>query len=171
MTGRESLGSPVAWAEIERELDAELPADYKELCEGFGGGVFSDFLLLHCVDEGRMFDLVTQWRGFLSDAREYGVVDGEADPVFAPYRIYEPGKEGLIPWGSTVSGDGFYWLAGSSGGREWPIVARIADSEDWHRYDIGVPEFIARVLTDPEFRPFSIADDVSRHSFAAVAQT
>ncbi|MBA2805901.1 hypothetical protein E0500_000025 [Streptomyces sp. KM273126] len=88
VTGREPLGPRVAWAEIERELDTELPADYKELCDGFGGGVFSDFLLLHGVDEGGMFDLVAQWRGSLSDAREYGVVDSEGDPVFAPYRIY-----------------------------------------------------------------------------------
>ncbi|MEV7380740.1 SMI1/KNR4 family protein [Streptomyces lydicus] len=41
-TGWEPLGISVDWAAIEGELGVPLPADYKELYEVFGGGVFSD---------------------------------------------------------------------------------------------------------------------------------
>ncbi|MGW4874303.1 hypothetical protein [Streptomyces chartreusis] len=168
-TGREPLGIRVAWEAIEGALQTELPADYAELCEAFGGGVFSGPVYLLCVDEGKVFDLVAQWRSFLSDAQDYGAAGGEGDPVFAPYRIYEPGQE-VIPWGSTEWGAGFYWLADASAGHAWPIVARMAGSMNWHRYDMGVPEFVTRILTDPEFQPFSIAGRIPGVSFTSVSE-
>ncbi|MEV0775968.1 hypothetical protein [Streptomyces sp. NPDC050428] len=157
----------MAWDAIERELQAELPIDYKELGEALGGGVFSGFVYLLCVDDGEVFDLIAQWRGYLNDAREHGADD---DPIFAPYSVYEPGKQGIIPWGSTESGDEFYWLADDSAPEGWPIVARRADSMEWDRYEIGVPEFIMRVLTDPEFHPFTIAQDIDGPNFASVSE-
>ncbi|MFE2738849.1 SMI1/KNR4 family protein, partial [Streptomyces sp. NPDC059349] len=62
LTGWESLGISVDWAAIEGELGVLLPADYKELYEVFGGGVFSDSLYFLGRDEGPAFDFLTQWR-------------------------------------------------------------------------------------------------------------
>ncbi|MEN8653703.1 hypothetical protein ABCR94_24630 [Streptomyces sp. 21So2-11] len=160
---------PIAWEAMERELGTQLPSDYKQLCVFFGCGEFSDFLHVLSVDQSQVFDLITRWRGFLDDALEFGVSDDEVDPIFDPYRIYEPGKGGLIPWGSSRSADEFYWLVEPETAGEWPILARVADSTNWRRFDISVPEFAFRVLTDPDFRPFSVSRTIPRPSFTPVA--
>lgn len=60
----------------------------------------------------------------------------------------------------------YYWLADvSKDSEEWPVVARTDPLEEWHRFDMGPSEFICRVLTDGEFRPFSIVRNVARPFF------
>ncbi|OSP43139.1 hypothetical protein B7767_11790 [Streptomyces sp. 13-12-16] len=52
--------------------------------------------------------------------------------------------------------------------RKRPIVARTSPLEDWHRFDgVSTSEFIHRILTDREFRPFSMARKVGRPFFEA----
>lgn len=169
ITGWEPRNVPIAWGPVERELGTQLPGDYKQLCEAFGCGEFSDFLHVLSVDESQVFDLLTRWRVFLNDAVAFGVGDDDVDPIFDPYRIYEPGKGGLIPWGSTRSADEFYWLVETETPGAWPILARVADSTNWRRFEISVPEFVLRVLTDPDFRPFSVARDIPQPSFTPAA--
>ncbi|WP_073919946.1 SMI1/KNR4 family protein [Streptomyces sp. CB00455] len=62
LTGWEPIGISVDWAAIEEERGVPLPADYKELYEAFGGGVFSDSVYFLGLDEGRAFDFLSQWR-------------------------------------------------------------------------------------------------------------
>ncbi|MFP1625050.1 hypothetical protein ACLB9X_07540 [Streptomyces sp. 5K101] len=169
-TGWEPRGAAMAWRQVESELGVELPADYKQLCEDFGCGEFSNSLHVLCVDQSQVFDLLTRWRVFLSDAVTFGVDDDDVDPIFDPYRIHEPGKGGLIPWGSTRSGDEFYWLVDAEGAGPWPILARVADSTNWRKFNLSVPEFVLRVLTDPDFRPFGVAGQIPRPSFTPTGE-
>jgi hypothetical protein len=37
----------------------------------------------------------------------------------------------------------------------WPIIVRHVDS-DWDRFEMSISEFIVRILTDVEFRPYSV---------------
>ncbi|WP_371102122.1 hypothetical protein [Streptomyces sp. PU_AKi4] len=62
-----------------------------------------------------------------------------------------------------------YWPADTSKNpEERPIVARTSPLEDWHRFDgVSTSEFIHRILTDREFRPFSMARKVGRPFFDA----
>ncbi|WP_405890133.1 hypothetical protein OG427_15055 [Streptomyces sp. NBC_00133] len=154
---------------MERELGVQLPGDYKQMCEVFGCGEFSDFLHVLAVDDSKVFDLLIRWRGFLNDALEFGVGEDDVDPIFDPYRIYEPGKIGLIPWGSSRSADEFYWLVEPGTTGDWPILARVADSTNWRRFDISVPEFVFRVLTDPDFRPFGVSRTIPQPFFTPAA--
>lgn len=60
----------------------------------------------------------------------------------------------------------YCWLADTSKRpEEWPIVARTDPLEEWHQFDMTTSEFIYRVLTDRDFRPFSIARKVERPFF------
>ncbi|UFR06849.1 SMI1/KNR4 family protein [Streptomyces sp. Go40/10] len=154
LTGWEPLGIPVDWAAIEGELRTPLPADYKELYEAFGGGVFSDSLYFLGRDEGRAFDFLTQWRADLSVDQDskYGDVS-----AVAPHRIYAPGGKGLVEWCSTEWADEYFWLIDAERPGEYPILARSHDIDTWHRYDMSTSEFLYRVLADAGFRPFGIA--------------
>ncbi|MEU3956066.1 SMI1/KNR4 family protein [Streptomyces achromogenes] len=153
LTGWKPLGIAVDWTEFEGELGVALPADYKELCEAFGGGVFSDCVYFLGRVEDRAFDLPAQWRVFLSVDRDstYGDVS-----AVDPYAIYAPGGKGLVPWGSTEWADAYYWLVDAERPGDWPVLARAEDGA-WHRYDMSTSEFLHRVLADAGFSPFGVA--------------
>ncbi|WP_225821467.1 SMI1/KNR4 family protein [Streptomyces naphthomycinicus] len=155
LTGWEPLGISVDWAAIEEELGAPLPADYKELYEVFGGGVFSDAVYFLGRDEGLgVFDFLRQWRADLSTAR-----DGRFGNVSAvePYAIYAPGGKGLVEWGSTEWADEYFWLIDADRPGEYSLLARSHDIDGWDRYDMSTSEFLYRVLADADFQPYGIA--------------
>ncbi|MVO87785.1 hypothetical protein GPA10_24255 [Streptomyces sp. p1417] len=167
-TGRARLGLTINWDPAERALGVRLPDSYKELCEVFGHGTFSNSLTVDSVDPELVFDLVSGWSVGLRNARENGVEDGETDPFYEPHHLYIPGKGGLIPWGSGDTGDSFFWLVEEGAAPDdWPILGRVAEAEttDWQRYEVSVPEFVFRVLTDTAFRPFTLAPYVPEPTF------
>ncbi|WP_310725536.1 SMI1/KNR4 family protein [Streptomyces sp. N2A] len=152
LTGWEPLGISVDWAAIERELGVPLPADYKELYEAFGGGVFSDSVYFLGRDEGVSFDFMAQWRVSVdqdSKLKDVSAVD--------PYAVYAPGGKGLVEWGSTEWADEYCWLIDAERPGDYPVLARAHDLGGWHRYDMSTSEFLYRVLADAEFQPFGIA--------------
>ncbi|MFJ2026906.1 SMI1/KNR4 family protein [Streptomyces sp. NPDC087897] len=152
-TGWEPLGLSVDWATVEGELGVPLPADYKELCEAFGGGVFSDTVSFLGRSEGASFDFLTQWRASLSfDQSWLGDVS-----AFDPHAVYAPGGKGLLHWGSTEWADEYAWLVDAERPGAYPILARSHDPGPWVRYDMSTSEFLYRVLADADFRPFGIA--------------
>lgn len=154
LTGWEPLGISADWAAIERELGVPLLADYKELCEAFGGGTFSDSVGFLACDEGDSFDLLTRWRVSLSVDRDSGL--GSVSAV-DPHAVYAPGGTGLVVWGSTEWADEYCWLIDAERPGEYPVLARSHDGGPWHRYDMSTSEFLHRVLADAGFRPFGIA--------------
>ncbi|WP_190015918.1 SMI1/KNR4 family protein [Streptomyces lucensis] len=155
LTGWEPLGISVDWAAVEQELGVPLPADYKELYEAFGGGVFGDSVYFLGRDEGLgTFDFLRQWRADLSVDRDAGF--GAVSAV-APYAIYTPGGKGLVEWGSTEWADEYFWLLDAERPGDHPILARSNDVGGWNRYDMSTSEFLYRVLAEADFRPFGIA--------------
>lgn len=149
------------WVGIEAELGTELPRDYKQLCQAFGVGEFSQAVSVLCSDETRVADLLRTWRLLLSN-------DDSSDGPFAPYRIHVPGKTGgLIPWGMSRAADSFYWQVTDGPIDAWPVLAKMEDSENWHRYEMTATEFLYRILTDPGFRPYTVALSAPGLSFEA----
>ncbi|MFD4976370.1 SMI1/KNR4 family protein [Streptomyces sp. NPDC058424] len=57
-TGRDARDAAQPWAEMEAELGTELPSDYKQLCQAFGVGEFSQEVMVLCADETRVGDLM-----------------------------------------------------------------------------------------------------------------
>ncbi|MFD5378668.1 SMI1/KNR4 family protein [Streptomyces griseoincarnatus] len=154
LTGWEPLGLPVDWATVEEELGVPLPADYKELAEAFGGGVFSESVYFMGCGTSLSFDLPAQWRAALSAARDgtYGSVSAAG-----PYDAYTPGGKGIVTWGSTEWADQYCWLIDAERPCEYPVLARSHDPGPWYRYDMSTAEFLHRVLAGADFRPFGIA--------------
>lgn len=154
LTGWQPLGLSVDWAAIEGELGVPLPADYKELYEVFGGGVFGDSLYFLGRDESPAFDFLTQWRLSLAVDR-----DGKYGDVSAvePHTVYAPGGKGLVEWGSTEWADEYFWLIDAERPGEYPVLARSHDVGGWQRYDMSTSEFLYRVLADADFEPFGMA--------------
>ncbi|MFG2658053.1 SMI1/KNR4 family protein [Streptomyces sp. NPDC048425] len=143
---------------MEGELGTQLPGDYKELGEAFGAGTFCDVIYFCVRDEGKVFDLLSEWHSSLSvegDSPAGG--EGGGASLYAPYGIYRPGRGGLIPWGSTEWADEYYWLAEGPDPASWPILARTHSSREWHRFEMSTSEFLYKALTDPEFSPFGVA--------------
>ncbi|WP_193460503.1 MULTISPECIES: SMI1/KNR4 family protein [Streptomyces albogriseolus group] len=154
LTGWEPLGLSVDWATVEEELGVPLPADYKELAEAFGGGVFSESVSFMGCGSCVSFDLPAQWRAALSAARNgtYGSVSAAG-----PYDAYTPGGKGVVTWGSTEWADQYCWLIDAERPGHCSVLARSHDPGPWYRYDMSTAEFLHRVLADADFRPFGIA--------------
>ncbi|MFD7288678.1 hypothetical protein [Streptomyces sp. NPDC059863] len=107
------------------------------------------------------FDLSTTWQSLSADAPA-----GDEDPLYAPYRIYQPGQVGLIPWGFSQTEGEYYWLTDREEPDKWPIVTRGREYREWRQVDMSTPEFIYRMVADPQFEPFSIAALVPEPFFA-----
>ncbi|SED95522.1 hypothetical protein [Streptomyces sp. TLI_105] len=163
VTGWRSERREVGWSELEDELGTPLPADFKELCEAFGRGAFSGFLEVLPVDGVGSHSLLGRWKSLKERAK-----GAQVQALFDPYQVFE-GNEGLILWGTSMTEASYYWLADAAKSPEtWPIVARTAPLEEWHRFDgLSTSQFIYRILTDREFLPFSLARKVEHPFFDA----
>jgi cell wall assembly regulator SMI1 len=139
---------------VEREMGIPLPDDYKELWRAFGGGAFGGSVYFLAQDDGQVFDLLTQWRAALAADRSPELGDVSA---VAPHTVYSPGGKGLVPWGSTEWGDEYFWSVDAATPADYAILARVGDSDRWHRFAFSTAEFLYRVVADPEFRPFGVA--------------
>ncbi|MFD4259276.1 SMI1/KNR4 family protein [Streptomyces sp. NPDC058534] len=144
LTRWEPLGLSVGWESIESELQLPLPADYKELVEAFGGGTFCESVFFLAQSDSPAFDFVTQWRASLSAS--------EADD---PHPAYSPGRNGVIEWGATEWADQYCWLVDAQHPGKYPILAR-GDAGEWRKFEMSTSEFLYRVLTDSDFKPFGI---------------
>ncbi|MFC9594273.1 SMI1/KNR4 family protein [Streptomyces sp. NPDC056944] len=151
--GRRSEDVHVEWPTVESELGTPLPADFKQLCEVFGRGEFNGFLYLYTSKGGTHLEVTDSLR------RLHRALDRfpEAESVYDPYLIYSPGKVGLIRWaGAAAEGYEYFWLANDPDPENWPIVARTDHTEEWHTYRMSTSEFVHRMLTDEEFKPFAM---------------
>ncbi|MFE7566106.1 hypothetical protein ACFU76_03950 [Streptomyces sp. NPDC057539] len=78
---------------------------------------------------------------------------------------------GLIPWGVSQTEGEYYWLADGDEPDKWPIVTRGRGYREWRQVDMFTPEFIYRVVADPQFEPFSIAALVPEPFFAPAPES
>ncbi|MFD0066107.1 hypothetical protein [Streptomyces sp. NPDC056690] len=157
------MGTWTVIAAADRWSPAEEPDDQpsKELCEAFGGGVFSDSAHFPGCDEGLAFDLPTQWRAALATDG-----DGRFGSVSAvePYAICAPGGKGLAPRGSTEWADEYCRLIDAERPGHYPVLAR-ADDGAGHQHAMSTSEFLHRVLTDVDFQPIGVARNTLNPTF------
>lgn len=147
------------WEQVESELGVVLPSDFKELCRRFAPGAFYAYLDLLRPTDDHAQALLRTW----GSCRQWAA-GHESAHLWAPYELYEPDKgPGLIQWGSDQTEGEYYWLADHSVEPDrWPVVARWDGTEPWHQLDMSTAEFVYRVIADPAFKPFTVADPPRR---------
>jgi hypothetical protein len=132
------------WASVTQRLAAELPTDYRELVDAFGGGGYIDeyiwLLEPDCPNDNYDLLLSAEER---DDSLNYLWESSEERPVQAR----EEGTR-LIPWASTDNGEFLYWLARKDQAPdEWTVMFNEARGEHWEWYDMGCSAFLVGALT------------------------
>jgi hypothetical protein len=135
---------PFDWGATEQQLGTRLPADYKELAEIFGPGMFGEWLGLFLpVDyEFYAIDIVTEWSYSLRLADQLYAFWSE------PYGLH-PKPGGLLQWGFTPDGHlSFYWSVESDDPDHWSVIVGHEDDALLDRYEHSTTEHVYRELAD-----------------------
>jgi hypothetical protein len=143
----------IDWDAARAALGFELPADYRELAERYGGGAIAGLRLLVPGHPNRYVDLLRQvepQRWALQTLIDEGI-----EQPYAP--------EQLLPWGIDDAGNCVWWLMEGS----WPVVANEARGEDWQRFDGSTVAFLAAILSGREASDFLVieGDDFEPYAY------
>ncbi|PWI14472.1 hypothetical protein DI272_10150 [Streptomyces sp. Act143] len=140
---RPGRGMRMDWAAVEEAWGLEFPSDYKQVIAHYGDVLFGDYLQVlapstvtpdTCDEPGAP----RGGMGFITaDARDTWMVT-------APTGV-ETEAQDLVVWGAASSADLFCWLARGEPD-EWPVVVFSHGEDTWTRYDVGMTEFLVRVL-------------------------
>lgn len=161
---RTNPGQPKDWPSVARQLGTELPSDYKEFIETFGGGYVDSYLHIvepDCPNEAcELVDFVEE----RTEALEY-LWDSSEDK---PHELAEPGDR-LIACAMTDNGEYVYWLAkAGQDPDDWTVMVNEARGEWWEHLDMSFARFLLSSLTG-EIRCEILSDDfpTSPHTFHA----
>jgi len=133
------LGS---WGEVWGAVGTLLPEDFVAFIDKYGSGEICEWMTVHNpFSPARLDAFVPCMLAALGSFR----VLKEKYPDSIPYPLhFEP--NGLIPWGTSIDGDEFCWLAQGELPSKWQVVVicRHAEPEE-HR--MGMAAFLEGVLT------------------------
>ncbi|GAB2868979.1 hypothetical protein GCM10027074_40790 [Streptomyces deserti] len=133
-------GRSIDWSVIRAELGTDLPSDYRSLAESYPTLVIDDFLAISIPAPGAESDFVVGVHSGAEILRDLWEVDESHG--YAPY----PEPEGLLEWGSSPSGDQFYWRTKGSGPDSWTVVVS-GRNDDWWEFPGGIVEFLVAVVS------------------------
>lgn len=141
------------WDEIELVLGIKLPADYKRFINKYGVGSINDFLwVLNPFTENPNLDLIKKGE----EIREAYNTSKNEFPDDFKHDVF-PNKGGLLPCAITDNGDEIYWLT-SDTSDEWNIVVYESRLSDYYEYNMGLAEFLYKVL-EKEIECSAFPDD------------
>ncbi|MEV0032188.1 SMI1/KNR4 family protein [Nocardia sp. NPDC050793] len=132
----------IEWDAVERELGVELPADYKELIDTYGGGYWDEYLyVLEPGCPNNYYDLVG-WKDWQAEVLE-DLWQFEDKPA----ELQEDGAR-LLPWATTDNGEHLYWLIRpSQRPDDWTVMVNEARGERWEHFGHTCTQFLASALT------------------------
>jgi hypothetical protein len=133
-------GKPGGWAGVWRAVGTRLPEDFVEFIDTYGSGEVCHWMNVHNpFSSAETEAFVPHMLAALGAFR----VLKESDPNAIPYPIhFEP--QGLIPWGTSIDGDEFCWLAKGLPS-EWPVVV-ICRHAAPEKYEVGMGAFLEKAL-------------------------
>ncbi|MFI5793429.1 SMI1/KNR4 family protein [Streptomyces sp. NPDC051677] len=131
------------WADVAQEFGTELPGDYRELIDAYGGGRFDGYLwVLEPRCANRHYDLLRHVAE-REEAFEMLWEDGEPKPE----QLQSSGSR-VIPWATTGNGEYLYWLARlGSHPDEWTVMVNEARGDWWEHFNFGCAEILVQLLT------------------------
>lgn len=141
--GRAAQERAVDFEMIRDDLGVDLPDDYKELTRRYSAIEIGGFLRIYSPVPGREGGYCEELREDLAILQDLCEADeeGELSGGYVPF----PAAGGLIPWGSSLSGDSFYWKAVNSEGFGWPVVVGTRNG-DWWEYQGGLIDFVCGLV-------------------------
>ncbi|MEV0373918.1 SMI1/KNR4 family protein [Streptomyces sp. NPDC050636] len=130
------------WESVEQALGVELPSDYKELIQAYGGSNWDDYLnLLEPGCRNEHYDLI-EWYEQQAEALE-DLWEFERKPT----ELAENGTR-VIPWATTDNGECLYWLVRpGENSDQWTVMVNEARGDRWKHFPITCTEFLVSVLT------------------------
>ncbi|WP_202035841.1 SMI1/KNR4 family protein [Streptomyces mexicanus] len=161
---------PVDWPEAERTLGTAVPADYKQLVETYGDGLFDETIWLlvpdSAYDDCDLHAQAAQREEILADLWE-----SEDKPA----ALQEAGAK-VLPWAFEEGTGAFlYWLARP--GRhpdEWTVLYNEGRGPLWEHHDMGCLAFLLAVLTGTAdtayFGHLDEGRESAEHSFTTADQ-
>ncbi|TJZ58866.1 SMI1/KNR4 family protein [Streptomyces piniterrae] len=130
------------WESVEQALRAELPSDYKELTQAYGGSHWDGYLYLlepGCCNDN--YDLI-EWAEQQTEALE-GLWEFERKPT----ELAERGSR-VVPWATTDNGECLYWLVRpGEAADQWTVMVNEARGDRWEHFPVTCTEFLVSVLT------------------------
>ncbi|MGJ5892869.1 SMI1/KNR4 family protein [Streptomyces sp. V2] len=129
---RRTTPTPPDWTRIENTLGIGLPPDFRLLAELYPSFLLGDFLHAPLPAPGREPDWLAGVEGELETVRDWWDSDM---PIGLPPH---PASGGLLPWGSSLSGDVFLWTTA----KPWLVTVASRNLEWWH-YSGGTAQFLA----------------------------
>jgi hypothetical protein len=144
-------GAP-PWPQAPGELGFQLPQDYRDFVDVYGGGQIDGRLtvLAPSLHPPRPSD-PGGFAGFLAYATDQvGATFAEIreqDPADNPYPLY-PEHGGLLAWGLTQDADYLFWLTEDDDPDRWPVVVwlRQAEVAQWRPVEVGVGAFLLSIV-------------------------
>jgi hypothetical protein len=132
-----TIGVPVDWPAVERDLATPLPTDYKHLVDTYGLGCFDDFLwLLHPAASNPYLNLERQVV-IRREALRQGRLPAE-----------ELAPEDVIPWAFTDNGDVCYCnVSVSSDPAKWTVVVNESRGPAWDEFLGSTADWLVAVLS------------------------
>ncbi|MGW8955858.1 hypothetical protein [Streptomyces sp. NPDC055709] len=133
----------VDWAHAERVLGTALPADYKQLVETYGDGIFDETIWLLVPDSAHddcdLHAQTTERDEVLADLWEVG----EEKPA----SLLEAGAR-VLPWAFEEGTGAFlYWLAQpGQHPDEWTVLYNEGRGPLWEHHHMGCLTFLLTVL-------------------------
>ncbi|MFJ6723778.1 SMI1/KNR4 family protein [Streptomyces sp. NPDC091281] len=156
------------WSEIAGEMGCEIPEDYRQFIDVYGGGQLDGYLWVlepRCAKSP--YDLIRLTEE-CDEAFALLWEDGEAPPQDL---LRAPGSR-VIPWATTDNGEFLYWLAapGAHPAR-WPVLVNEARGAWWERFDVGCADLLVGLLSG-EIRSeiLSRSFPLPRHTFEEVGR-
>ena len=132
------------WSDIEAQLGASLPDDYKAFNQIYGGGFIGRFLEPFVpVSEIKGVRLVEEALATNRRLQEWKEREGVAA---CPYSLF-PQDGGLLAWGHTVNGDTLSWLTEGDPNSWIVVVGSMPVMPEYYRYDVNMTDFLVRILT------------------------
>jgi len=136
--------APKDWAQVEQALGTQLPEDYKQLVDTFGGGVFDETVWLlepGCsVPDYDLLSMAEERQEVLGNLWNHG------EPK--PAELETAGAR-LLPWAYAEEGGEFlYWLItpGQDPGT-WPIMINEGRGPEWEKHPGPCAAFLLSLMT------------------------
>jgi hypothetical protein len=125
------------WDAAEAHLNTAIPADFRELVDAGGSGLWFRYIRVFAPDPALHAQNLLDSAGVFEDVRYFW----EDDPETRPGDLLE--KSRLIAWANTEHGEMIFWRVDPGVASEnFPIYILDADYERFERFDLTATEFM-----------------------------